>query len=386
MNELKKVMVIGGGIAGLTTAYELSLFGVHVDLIEKSCFLGGHAIGYSCKAAEECVQCGACSVEDMLKKVVEQDNIDVHLSTEITSVQNGKTHKVTLSKSELSEDDKESALLRGFSINNKPLNVIINKETCGSIPEGSVDYSELGFEGEIEVDAVVLATGFSAFDASIKSQLSYKEFDNVINGLELEQIKRETGKLLRPSDGKQAKKIAFIQCVGSRDERLGNLWCSQVCCSYALKTARSLKYKDQELDVTVFYMDIQNTGRDFPVFYEKCKDDIKFLRTIPADIYPAENDDLLIRYMVEEDGNPANETYDLVALSVGIMPGDDNEKISKLLGTGLDSDGFITNGGAGTDQEGVFVTGTATGPANISTVIAQSDQAACEVLKYLGVS
>ncbi len=385
----KKVMVIGGGIAGLTAAWELSKFNVNVELVEKTCFLGGHAIQLCCKAADECVKCGACSVEEMLKNVVNESKINVHLATEIKKIsQNGKI-SVTLEKSSNPANNVQDGVMQGYSKNNSPLNVIIDKNNCSNAPKGAVEFDKIGFSGNVEVDAIILASGFKPFDAEIKKTYGYNKFSNVITGLDLEHIIRENGDLIRPSDKTKPQKVAFIQCVGSRDEHLGNLWCSQVCCSYALKTAEAIKYKNTDADITIFYMDIQNTGKNFPVFYEKCKSDLRFIRNIPVDVFPVEDNKLQIRYIKDEDNLSIYETFDLLVLSVGITPGSDNDNLSKCLGINLNHDGFFANmdmlDKTSTSKNGVFIAGTAGGPKSIPASIAHAGQAANEVIKYLGV-
>lgn len=409
--EPKNVMIIGGGIAGMTAAQELAETGLNVDLVEKSGFLGGHAIQYTCKATSECLQCGACSVEKMLKDVVENDKINVHLSTEIESIEKNNGYSIKLNKTAAFIDaekctncgicyDKLKAndvIMQGYSKNNVPMyavnrekiddNKIALKEVC---PEGAISVSDKASSEDLTADAVVVATGFTPFDPNRKSVYGYDKFPNVISGLDLERIKRQKGFLARPSDGAAAQKIAFIQCVGSRDENLGNLWCSQVCCPYALRTAESLKHKNPDLDITVFYMDIQNTGKSFPVFYETCKNDIRFIRSIPVDIFPVENDNLNMRLFDEAEGTPVMEEFDMVVLSIGIMPNSENEKLAAQLDITLDSDGFFKNSDelnkTSTSNDGMFIAGTAQGPKNIAASMAQAGQAASGVLKYLGVS
>ena len=358
-NESNKVMVIGGGIAGLTAAWELASLGTKVTLVEKSDFLGGHAIQYSCKATDECRQCGACAVESMLKKVTNEPAISVHLATEVASIKKDDTFSVTLKQSTVSKDIPTK--VRGFSLNNAKY----------YLADGTLNPETTGGEGTIEVDAVIVATGFKPFDPRIKSKSTYRysELENVITGLDLETSKRQTGTILRPSDGKVPQKIAFIQCMGSRDERLGNLWCSQVCCPYALRTAQSLKHKNPELEITIFYMDIQNTGNDFPVFYEQCKSGMTFNRSIPVDMYKTEDDRIQTRYMAAEGLSEAvEEEFDLVVLSVGITPADDNKLLSETVGVQLNSDGFYACADslnkAATGQDGIFIAGTASGPKN----------------------
>ena len=392
--ENKKVMVIGGGIAGLTSAWELSRFNIDVELIEKTPFLGGYAIRYCCKATDECRQCGACTVEEMLKNVVNEPKINVHLATEVDKISNNGKFVVELKKSSCKPAQTKQGVISGYSKNNSPLHVIVDKENYNknpdACPEDAVELDTMGFSGKLDVDAVILASGFQPFDAEKKGTYGYNKFPNIITGMDLESIMREHGTVVRPSDGKVAQKIAFIQCVGSRDERLGNLWCSQVCCPYALRMAEKSKYQNTDVEVTVFYMDIQNAGKDYAGFYEKCKKDFRFIRNIPVDVFPMENGSLSMRYMNEEDGLCINEEFDLVVLSVGIMPGPDNSKLSDLLKVALNEDGFFAGidklNSTSTLKDGIFLAGTVAGPKSIAVSRAHAGQAAGEVIKYLGVS
>jgi heterodisulfide reductase subunit A len=212
----------------------------------------------------------------------------------------------------------------------------------------------------------------------------------VITGLELETIKRAGGKVVRPSDGKAPEKVAFIQCVGSRDERLGNLWCSKVCCPYALRTAMSMKHKHPEMEITIFYMDIQNTGNGFPAFYDQCRTDLNFVRNIPVDVYPLTNDRLRTRFMEEGAGVPTDAEFDLLVLSVGIMPGSDNQALADIFGLELNPDGFFAAQDSLnptlTATTGVFLAGTVQGPKTIANSMAHAGQSAREVIKYLGAA
>lgn len=390
-NKTRKVLVLGGGIAGLTAAWELSRQNISVELVEKSCFLGGHSIGFTCKATDKCQQCGACSVEDMLKNVVNEPLINVHLRTEIKELKKFDKFNATFIKSSIKFPTGK--IIKGFSKHNNPLYVTTS------------DINNLGSEGKLDFDAVIVATGYSPFDPNRKSTYGYGKWKNVITGLDLENIIRENGALVRPSDGQKPANVAFIQCVGSRDERLGNLWCSEVCCPYAMRMAGTVKHDNPDAAITMFYIDIQNTGKEFPVFYEKSKQNMRFVRTIPVDIYPLENDGLELRHMAEDEGAPSSEAFDLVVLSVGIMPGQDTVKISEITGIPVNQDGFLDNAISccsstqSTNQSsqssvstqsavsvaGCFVAGTAKGPGSIAATMADAGKTAFEAMKYLGV-
>lgn len=413
METEKKVTVIGGGIAGLTAAWELASSGIHVDLVEKTGFLGGHAIQYCCKAVEECRQCGACTVEAMLKHVVGAPGIQVHLNSVPVAVEKNGDFSITLKKGPVYIDPEKCTncgecfaacgeggiVLKSYSKNNSPLYAIDaqrcaeagEKDACNaceaSCPEAAINLSSKAKDDTIHADAVVLATGFTPFDPDIKPTYGYGKNANVVTGLDLEKIIREKGGVIRPSDGKAPEKLAFIQCVGSRDDRLGNLWCSKVCCPYALRMAELIKKKNPEMEITVFYMDIQNTGKAFPVIYEQLKTDLRFVRTIPVDMFPNKEDGLETRYMNEGDGIPVGEAYDMVVLSIGIMPGPENETLARLFNVILDHDGFVA-GHKGVDRsltasDGVFVAGTIEGPKDIAASKAHAGNAANDVLKYV---
>ncbi len=410
--EEKQVMIMGGGIAGMAAARELAEFGLDVHLIEKSCFLGGYAVQYTCKAAEECLQCGACAAEKVFREVNESPNITVHLSAKVESADSGgRKFSAGLTKGPLYIDPQkctncglcyekspsEGSVLRGYSKNNHPLYAVTEKgikdhpDFFASVcPEGAISVDAKPETESIEADAVVVATGFVPFDPNDKPTYGYSKYPNLVSGLDMERIKREHGALVRPSDGKAPEKIAFIQCVGSRDEHLGHLWCSRVCCPYALRSARAIKHKAPDTDITFFYMDIQNVGKNFADFYQKCRDEFRFIRSIPVDIFPEENDRLSMRIFDETEGKAQLETFDMVVLSVGIMPNPDNQAISEMLGIPLNKDGFLENSDgldkSATSQKGIFLAGTARGPNTIAGSIAQGGQAAGEVLKYLGVT
>jgi heterodisulfide reductase subunit A len=386
-SETKKVMVIGGGIAGLTAAWELAAAGVEVALVEKAAFLGGHAIQYACKATDECQQCGACGVEKMLANVIGEPRIRVYLAAEAASVSGEGPFTVTLRPSGVQpepqataydDDPAAFAAARGYSTHN----------TVFYGPDGRFDPQRVAAPETLTVAAVVVATGFVAFDANQKPTYRYRELANVVTGLDLERAKRVYGDIRRPSDGRLPQKVAFIQCVGSRDERLGHLWCSQACCPYALRSALATKYKHPDMDITVFYMDIQNTGNAFSAFYEKCRQSMRFVRTIPVDMYEAQDGGIRTRFMLEEDGSPVDETFDLVVLSVGIMPGADNPALAETFGIDLGQEGFFARpdvlNTSATDRSGLFVAGTAGGPMTISGAMAHAGQSATAVLQFLG--
>jgi len=236
-----QVLIVGGGIAGVSAALGLARLGIHIALIEKADELGGHVRQFTCKATHKCAKCGACIIEEKIRDTLSHPNIHVHTGVRLKTIQ---------------RTDRFSATL-------------VHKN---------------GSDNALEADAVIIASGFNAFDPEGKPY-GYGLFDNVITNLELERMLRQERFLRRPSDNRVPDKIAFFQCVGSRDAKLNHLWCSKVCCASALRMASVIKTKQPAVEIGFFHIDVQNVGRDFPAFYSEIQNEIQMVRAIPGDVY-----------------------------------------------------------------------------------------------------
>ncbi len=405
----KNVLIIGGGVAGLSAAVELAVLGIHVELVEKSDFLGGHAIGYACKAIDNtCVKCGACMVEEKLQSAVSHPNIKILTGSQVQNI--CKNHRFSASiRQESLYIDREKctncglcldrcpvdrAILQGFSKNNHPF-YAVNKEKClyfkdqsctickDECPETAIDLDKKASEHTIEADAVLIATGFQPFNPEDKPY-GYGRFKNVVTGLDMEEVIKRTGGVKRPSDNKTPEQIAFIQCVGSRDAKLNHLWCSKICCGSALRMARLIKEKLQEAEITFFYMDVQTFGKDFEQFYREAREDIRMIRAIPGDLYEMDDQRLKVNFVNNPTHETMEEIFDLVVLSVGITPCEDIGTLSRMFETGSDEFGFLkTNDkGISVSKNGVFTAGTVQGPMSIPEAIADAGSAVWKIIKY----
>jgi heterodisulfide reductase subunit A len=249
-------------------------------------------------------------------------------------------------------------------------------------PAGAIQLEAAGQATDGQADVVVFATGFQTFDPSGKPY-GYGVFPNVITNLELEGMLRHEGRMVRPSDGLDPKRVAFIQCVGSRDAKLEHLWCSAYCCGAALRQARLVKARRPETEITVFYIDIQNFGKDFEAAYRKAQQDIRFIRTIPSEAFPIADGGLRLSYVEDSSRETREEAFDLVVLSVGMVPAAGSDHVAGVLGVALAPSGFV-NRAAQDPAEGVFAAGAARGPTSIADAVADARHAAWQALRFLG--
>jgi heterodisulfide reductase subunit A len=255
-------------------------------------------------------------------------------------------------------------------------------------PENAIDLARKGSEKTVEVDGIVLATGYVPFDPRQKTRFNFDGYTNMITGLDLERMLRDQGGAFRPSDGKPAQTVAFVQCVGSRDISLGHNYCSRVCCGYALRMGMRIGHDDKNANVSVFYMDIQNFGKDFDRYMKEARGSVRLVRSMPGDYYSAPDDRISVRYYDQEQRAVINEEFDLVVLSVGISPNPENGSLSSMLGLSVNQFGFLAAPESGSDTASglaVTVAGTAEGPMDVAESITHAARAAEQMARCLGV-
>ena len=239
---------------------------------------------------------------------------------------------------------------------------------------------------ELDVGSIILAPGFEPFDPSKFDFYGYAKHPNVVTAMEFERILSASGPtmghLTRMSDHKEPKKIAWFQCVGSRDQnRCDNSHCSSVCCMYAIKESVIAKeHSGDDLDCAVFYMDIRSHGKDFERYYERAKDQgVRFVRSRVHTINPVpETDDLEVRY-VKESGEIEKEVFDMIVLSIGLQTPPELMEMAKRLGVDLTENNFCkteTFSPVQTSREGIYVCGAFQGPKDIPQSVVDSSAAA----------
>jgi heterodisulfide reductase subunit A len=257
-------------------------------------------------------------------------------------------------------------------------------------PTGAIAFDEKPRETSLSVGAVVLAAGSEAFDPRVYDTFGYRNSGNIVTSLEFERILSASGPygghLLRPSDKTEPKKIAWLQCVGSRDTHLGARgYCSGVCCTYAVKEAILAKeHSADELDAAIFYIDIRTFGKDFEQYYNRAKDDlgVRFVKSRISHVEPMNTDGRhAIRY-VDETGKSVRELFDIVVLSVGLGVGERAAGLAQKLGLDLNQYRYVKTSGlypVRTSRPGVYVCGTLQAPKDIPSSVIEASAVAGEV-------
>ncbi|UCG68283.1 MAG: CoB--CoM heterodisulfide reductase iron-sulfur subunit A family protein [Thermoplasmata archaeon] len=417
-------LVIGAGIGGIKAAIDLAESGFYVHMIDDAPYIGGALSKLDRQFPTN--DCGMCQMlpsfvseycsEICLRRGLDHPNIDIMTGTEIKGLSGkaGKFKPRITKKARLVDSGKciacnlcvdvcpidvkdefnqelgnrkaihiqfPSAVPKVYTIDTK------NCNQCGECveicPTRAINLSNEDEDVELKVGAIILAMGFTPFDPSEIGALHYSEFQNVVTALEFERVFSGTGpnserQLSRISDDRIPESIAFIQCVGSRDEK--RPYCSFACCMHSLKEAMLVKELYPDTEVTIFFMDVRAFGKGYHRYYEKArKMGIKFVRSRIADIWEVESNNLQVNYSDEFDA-PKRETFEMVVLATGQDPPKRAEDLSKILGIDLDENLFCSHNkfsAVETSKEGVFSCGSFSGPKDIPDTIIEASAAAC---------
>ncbi len=251
-------------------------------------------------------------------------------------------------------------------------------------PKDAIDFEQKDLDVVLHVGAIIVATGFNSFDPSSITQYGYKRYRNVITSLEYERLICASGPtgghLEKPSDGKPAERIAFIQCVGSRDIR-NNRYCSSVCCMHATKEAMLAHEHNPNVKSYIFYMDLRAAGKDFQKYIKRGEQEynISYIRSRVPKITVDQNENPVIWYEDPESSKTEKMTVDLAVLATSLMPRSDVKELAKVLGVELDEYNFFKTDPLNpldTTRPGIFVCGCCRGPTDIPESVAQASGAA----------
>ena len=257
---------------------------------------------------------------------------------------------------------------------------------------GAIDHQMKEEEAELEVGAIIVASGFQEFRPELKAEYGYSRFPNVLSSIEFERTLSASGPykghVVRPSDKTTPKKVAWIQCVGSRDASCNRSYCSSVCCMYATKEAVIAKEHVKGMDCHIYFMDMRSYGKDFDKYYERAKDEygVRFRRCRVSSVEEiSDSRDLKINYQLE-DGKLREDIYNLVVLSVGLVPSKTLKQTSHILGIELNEYGFAKTdrfSPVETSREGIYVCGVSSGPKDIPETVTEASAAAAKAAGLL---
>lgn len=417
-------LVIGGGIAGGEAALNLANNGYKVLIVEKDLTIGGKMILLS--KVFPTLDCAACITTPKVSEISRHTRITIFTSSEVTQVtKNNEGNflaKVTKKpRYVVAEDctgcqlceqacpvnvpDQYQMGLIGRKAAFIPFNIaspriaaidIDNCTLCGACekvcPTKCIDFTQETEEYLIEAKTVIVATGFNLFDPLKMPRYGYGKMKNVITSMQMERQLAPTrpfNTILRPGDGKVPDRIAYVLCTGSRDLSVGNPVCSQICCMYSIKQAQLLMGALPMADITIYYINIRSFGKGFEEFYEQAKGmGVNFIKGKIGKIIEKENGNLLLRYEDINEGVLKEAEHDMAVLSVGVLPNDAPSGLFKNRELKLDAQKFVYQpeilvSPARTSIEGVFVSGTASGPMDIPDSILSAGSAAAEAISYL---
>ncbi len=410
------VVVIGAGIAGIQAALDLADHGIVVHLIEREPSIGGHMAQLDKTFPTN--DCSMCILSPKMVEVARHKNIRIHTCAEVESIEGDvgnftvgiRQHPRYIDESlcngcgdciQICPVEVYNRFDAGMGVRKaiykpqpQPVPDIVIKDADHCI-ECGLCYDACGLSAIREKDeattmkipaaSVIIATGYTVFDACSKAQFGHLALPDVITSLELERMINASGptggRIRRISDGTVPESVIFIQCVGSRDIAMNRPYCSCVCCMQAIKNAILIREKYPDTDVTICYMDLRAYGKGYEEYLERAKAmGVRFLRGMPSDVL-ADAQGMMMQVEDSETSEVKVLHPDLIVLSVGMSPAPDTAAIAERFKIPVEESGFIKTINDATDtiatiRPGIYVAGTATAPRDIPDTVAQGGSAA----------
>ncbi|MCG2795765.1 MAG: FAD-dependent oxidoreductase, partial [Actinomycetia bacterium] len=413
------VMVVGGGIGGIQASLDLVEMGYRVYLVDSGPSIGG--VMSQLDKTFPTNDCSTCILSPKLVEVGTNENIELYTLSDVVGVE-GEEGDFTVElrvrprfvdpdrctgcgictehcrvkvKDPYNAGLERTPLIRvpfpqavpGVAFIDPTKCLYLLKGKCGECKEvclaDAVDHEQKERTETLRVGSIILAPGYRTFDARARAEYGYGVYDNVVTSPEFERIIAANGPtgghVLRRSDGGPVRKLAFIQCVGSRDSREGNSYCSSVCCMCATKQSLIAKEHNRDIEPSIFFIDMRAYGKGFEEYYRKaeCEHGIRYVRCLAScarELQPSGN--ILIGY-IDEDGGTVEEEFDLVVLSVGIEP--DAAGVAGALGVSLGEHGFVESDEfltVKTSRPGIYACGAVQSPKDIPDTVVQASASA----------
>ncbi|MCJ7818967.1 MAG: FAD-dependent oxidoreductase [Syntrophales bacterium] len=427
-DKVGAVLVVGGGIAGIQASLDLANAGFFVYLVEKAPAIGG--VMPQLDKTFPTNDCSICIISPKLVDCANHRNIDILAPAEMIGL-SGSPGRFTVKVREYARYiDPKKCTACGVCAQKCPKKVkdefnlglgwrkaafvrypqavplkyaidkihciYFDKCTCRACeklcPSQAVDLSLTDTDREVEVGAIILAPGFRPFDPLQKPEYGYERYPNVLTSLEFERLLSATGpsggKVKRPSDNAEPQKIAWIQCVGSRDAGIGREYCSSICCMQATKQAMLSREHDPGVAATIFFLDLRAQGKGFDRYYERAKEvhGVRYIRSMVSRVtQDPRTANLEITY-VDATNGVISEEFDLVILSVGLISNPATRDLAAMCGIATNRWGFAESPPfelVGTDQPGIFACGAFQSPKDIPETVIQASAAAAAAFNLL---
>ncbi len=418
----RSVLVVGGGIAGIQAAYDLAEMGVPVAMLESRPSLGGRMAQLDKTFPTN--DCSTCILAPKISDCYNHQLVTTYTYSELVDIEGeAGDFKVRIKKKpryvkpelcngcgECAEKcpvkvkdpfneglDQQKAIYKLYEQGVPNIMTIdgehclkITRDRCGlcekTCDKGAIDYNQKEEIIELDVASVIFAPGYEAFEGGVVGEYGYKKHPNVITSLEYERFLSASGPtgghVVRPSDGKEAQRIAFLHCAGSRDVRMDHNYCSAVCCMYSIKQAMVTREHLETIEaLDLYYMDIRAYGKGFESYYNQAFDTqgINFYRNRVASLDQDRDSGDIIVKSLNEDGQSQEQKYDLVVLSVGLKPQPEIIELMKRLKIRVSKYGFAAMRGEeplSTSRPGIFACGVAAGPKDIPEAVMEASGAA----------
>lgn len=413
-----RVLVVGGGLGGIRTALDLAEAEKDVVLVDSAHNIGG--LMTQLDRTFPTNNCDLCTLAPNLSESGRQEYISLLSMTTVEGISGEKgdftvSLKTTPRYINLEKctgcgacheaypecvrftpglDHRAPTCMRYPQAT--PQSYSIDLEKCEDIealvktcPAGAINPDDLGSSGDITCGAIVMSPGASLFDPSHLDYLGYSEQPDVVTSLEYERILSASGptggQLLRPSNGKPPKRVAWIQCIGSRGLQKGAApYCSGACCMFALKEAIVTKERFQEdIETTIFYMDMRTFGKDYERYYQRARDEfgVRFIHSRPHSILQAHGEEnLSVSYTTDASSSLLTEEFDMIVLSTGFKAGEETMLLAEKAGIELNESNFPVHAAfnqVATSRPGIYMAGTFQAPKDIPETMVQASAAAC---------
>ncbi|WP_338110441.1 CoB--CoM heterodisulfide reductase iron-sulfur subunit A family protein [Rhodovastum atsumiense] len=425
----RKVMVVGGGIAGIQSALDIANAGLEVVLVEKQPSVGGHMIQLS--ETFPTLDCSQCILTPKMVEVSKHPKITLMTLSEVTSVSgfvgnfrvrlHTKAQYVDPERCKLCDDcaavcpvvvpneydvglsDRRAifipfaqAIPASYTLDPTSclgLNPIVCGKCANVCEAEAIDLDAKPKDTEVDVGAIVVATGFDLYDKANMADYGRGKWPDVLDGIQFERMCSASGptggQVLRPSDHKEPKTVVFVQCSGSRDPELHCVYCSKICCMYTAKHATLYKHHVPDGQAYIFYIDIRSGGKGYEEFVQRAmeRDGVVYLRGRVSRIYQAKGK-LKVLGVDTLAGRNVEIDADMVVLAQAMVPSKGTTEVARTLKIGCDKDGFLAEAHpklrpVESVTGGVFLVGAAQSPKDIPETVCQASAAASKIIALL---